>query len=180
MKSLVQPQAPKYRYPHPHGSPGAKPQFRMYRDSRMSVAALLPAFSHPARVSTPPPVVPSQAHRLHLHPPFRSTLAGWLVLLVSLSTSWLLLAGHGHTHALEGNFTRTALAALLLARIHNLTSNFTLPAASKLQLPGTQQTTALAANPPFLAHLDRRLPLSASAPILEPRLRPTRKPQGHT
>jgi hypothetical protein len=33
----------------------------------------------------------------------------------------------------------------------------------------------LAANPPLLAHLDRRLPLSASAPILEPRPRPTRK-----
>ncbi|TFB06140.1 hypothetical protein CCMA1212_001794 [Trichoderma ghanense] len=32
LKSLVQPQAPKYRYPHSHSAVAAKSQSRMYRD----------------------------------------------------------------------------------------------------------------------------------------------------
>jgi hypothetical protein len=124
LKSLGQPQAPKYRYPHPHGRTGAGPDFRMYRNSQMSVAALLPAraFSHPARVSTPPPVVPSQAHRLHLHPPFRSTLAGWLACLACLAVdimapASLVVAGHGHTRTGRRLYQNLLLPPLLLARM---------------------------------------------------------------
>lgn len=114
----AQPQAPKYRYPHPHDSTGAKSQARMYRNSRMSVAALLPAFiaPRPCVHTSPCRAFPGPTDCISTPLSDPRWLAG-LSCLFSLSTSWLLLAGWPWPHALEGDFTRLLLPLCFFAQI---------------------------------------------------------------